>query len=144
MRSIALLLSVIFCLGNTDGKTTRRGLFKKIRDAYIEGRLSANEKRIAKRKEKEKVRRRLVFERNVKTLVKGISKRLKHKRSTVSLIVIGSVVLVVWLCHKGSLGCERAPDTLAETPQGFTQGSRDISAVCVPSRTIQLGAENYD
>ena len=101
-----LVLIAIFLIGNADDKTDRRGFFKKIKDAYIEGRLSANEKRIADRKEAEKMRRRQVFERNVKSLVDGVSKRLKHRRSTVSIVVIGSVVLVVWLCHKGSMGCD--------------------------------------
>ena len=101
-----LVLISIFLIANTETKTDRRGFFKKIRDAYIEGRLSANEKRIADRKEAEKMRRRQVFERNVKSLVDGVSKRLKHRRSTVSIVVIGSVALVVWLCHKGSVGCD--------------------------------------
>ena len=108
---VFVFLSIIIMLGNepspTGNKTNRRGFLKRIKDAYIEGRLSANEKRIVRRKEKEKVRRRLVFERNIKSLVNGISKRLKHKRSTISIVVVGSVVLVVWLCHKGSVGCER-------------------------------------
>ena len=105
-----VFIGIVACLmvGNTNDKTDRRGFFKKIRDAYIEGRLSANEKRIADRKANEKMRRRMVFERNIKSLVDGISKRLKHRRSTVSIVVIGSVVLVVWLCHKGSVGCERS------------------------------------
>ena len=103
-----LVLITVFLIGNDDGKTNRRGFFKKIRDAYIEGRMSANEKRIIERKEAEKMRRRQVFERNVRSLVDGISKRLKHRRSTVSVVVIGGVALVVWLCHKGSVGCERS------------------------------------
>ena len=101
-----LVLITIFLFGNSDDKTTRRGFFTKIRNAYIEGRLSANEKRIVERKETEKMRRRMVFERNIKSLVDGVSKRLKHRRSTVSIVVIGSVALVVWLCHKGSVGCD--------------------------------------
>ena len=103
------MLLTILCLtllANSDGKTDRRGFFARIRDAYLEGRLSANEKRIAERKEAEKMRRRHVFERNIKSIVDGISKRLKHRRSTVSIVVIGGVVLVVWLCHKGSMGCD--------------------------------------
>ena len=110
MRGIALFLSLIFCIGNgektSDDKMDRRGFFTKIRDAYREGRLSANEKRIATRKEQEKLRRRMLFERNVKSLVDGVSKRLRHRRSTVSIVVIGATVLVVWLCHKGSIGCD--------------------------------------
>ena len=104
------LLLIILCsilLANSEPKTDRRGFFVKLRDAYIEGRLSASEKRIADRKEAEKMRRRQVFERNVKSLVDGVSKRLKHRRSTVSIVVIGATVLVVWLCHKGSVGCNR-------------------------------------
>ena len=101
-----LVIITIFLLANGEDKTDRRGFFRKIRDAYIEGRLSANEKRIADRKANEKMRRRMVFERNVRSLVGGVSKRLKHRRSTVSIVVIGSVVLVVWLCHKGSVGCD--------------------------------------
>ena len=100
-----LVIVTIFLLANGEDKTDRRGFFGKIRDAYVEGRLSANEKRIADRNSNEKMRRRMVFERNV-SLVDGVSKRLKHRRSTVSIVVIGSVVLVVWLCHKGSVGCD--------------------------------------
>ena len=88
-------------------KTDRRGFFGKIKDAYIEGRLSANEKRVAQRKADEKLRRRQVFERNVKSLVDGISKRLRTRRSTVGIVVAGSFAMVFWLCHKGSIGCER-------------------------------------
>ena len=109
MYKILLILSLVFIVGN--GETTRRGFFKKLRDNYIAGRLEASatkeEKPIRERKEAEKMRRRVVFERNVKSLVDGLSKRLKHRRSTVMSIVIGGVVLVVWLCHKGSVGCER-------------------------------------
>ena len=96
-------------LANND-KTDRRGFFKKLKDAYVEGRLSANERRIADRKEAEKMRRRQVFERNIKSLVDGLSKRLKHRRSTVTVVVIGGVALVVWLCHKGSVGCDGQQD----------------------------------
>ena len=108
IRLIVITLLAVVLVGND--KVNRRGFFGKIRDAYIEGRLSANEKRIADRKEAEKLRRRHVFERNVKSIVDGISKRLKHRRSTVSIVVIGGVVLVVWLCHRGSVGCERNND----------------------------------
>ena len=110
MRGIALLLSVIFCLGNVDDKTTRRGLFKKIRDAYVEGRLSANEKRIAERIENEKLRRRAVFERNVKTLVDGVARRIKLRRSNFGIAVVGVFVLLIWLCDKGSVGCDSGPE----------------------------------
>ena len=106
-RTVLIGIVVCFMTGNTDGKTDRRGFFKKIRDAYIEGRMTKNEKRIVERKEAEKMRRRQAFERNVKSLVDGVSKRLKHRRSTVSIVVIGSVGLVIWLCHKGSVGCDR-------------------------------------
>ena len=106
-----LIILCIFMLANSEIKTDRRGFFKKVRDAYIEGRLSSAEKRIVERKEAEKMRRRLMFERNVKSLVDGISKRLKHRRSTVSIVVIGGVALVVWLCHKGSVGCDGNKET---------------------------------
>ena len=109
IRSLTILISTVFILGNGSppkGEVTRRGFFTKIKNAYIEGRMSANEKRIAQRKADEKMRRRQVFERNVKSLVDGISKRLKHRRSTVSIVVIGSVALIIWLCHKGSVGCD--------------------------------------
>ena len=109
---LAIFLST-FLIGNGDNKTDRRGFFKKIVTAYREGRATANEKRIIERKEAEKMRRRQVFERNVKSLVDGVSKRLKHRRSTVSIVVIGSVALVVWLCHKGSVGCDSKQQTTA-------------------------------
>ena len=107
LKSLVVIIS-FFLIAADNSKTDRRGFFKKIRDAYIEGRMTKNEKRIMERKEAEKMRRRQVFERNVKSLVDGVSKRLKHRRSTVSIIVIGSVALVVWLCHKGSVGCDRS------------------------------------
>ena len=110
IRLIVITLLAVVLVGND--KVNRRGFFGKIRDAYIEGRLSANEKRIENRVKKEKLRRRRVFERNVKTLVNGMSKRLKHRRSTVSIVVIGSIVLVVWLCHKGSVGCDSNKDNV--------------------------------
>lgn len=111
---LLLLLTTFFLIATDPDKTDRRGFFKKIRDAYIEGRMSVNEerpltrheKRILKRYYKEKVKRRRLFDRNVRSLVDGLSKRLKHRRSTVSIVVIGSVALVVWLCHKGSVGCD--------------------------------------
>lgn len=85
---------------------SKPSLLQRIKDGYREGRRSAEEKRIISRKEAEKLRRRMTFERNVKTLIDGIAKRLKHRRSTVSIVVIGGVVLVVWLCHQGSVGCD--------------------------------------
>lgn len=108
-----LLLSLTFStvsFAEEDGKITRRGFFTKLKQAYIEGRMSANEKRVLERKEAERMRRRQVFERNVKSLVDGVSKRLRHRRSTVSIVVIGGVTLVVWLCHKGSVGCDNRPE----------------------------------
>ena len=105
---LLLITLCIFMLANNDDNIGRRGFLKKIVTAYKEGRATANEQRIVQRKEAEKMRRRQVFERNVKSLVDGLSKRLKHRRSTVSIVVIGGVALVVWLCHKGSVGCERS------------------------------------
>ena len=105
---------------STSEKETRRGFFTKIRDAYIEGRMSANEKRIEERKTAEKIRRRAVFERNVKSLVDGISKRLKHRRSNLGIVIIGGFALGIWLCHKGSLGCEK--DETKESPQHHAKG----------------------
>ena len=103
------LLLIILCfimLANNDDNIGRRGFLKKIVTAYKEGRATANEQRIVKRKEAEKMRRRQVFERNVKSLVDGLSKRLKHRRSTVTIVVFGGFALVIWLCHKGSVGCD--------------------------------------
>ena len=106
---LLLIIAIVFLIANKP--TTRRGFFKNLRDNYIAGRLegatSREEKRIIKRKASEKMRRRKVFERNVKTLVNGLSKRLKHRRSTIMTVVVGGVALVIWLCHKGSVGCER-------------------------------------
>ena len=106
---LLLIIAIVFLIANKP--TTRRGFFKNMRDNYIAGRLEAaatkEEKRILERKESEKMRRRLVFERNIKSLVDGLSKRLKHRRSTIMTVVVGGVVLVIWLCHKGSVGCER-------------------------------------
>lgn len=86
---------------------SRRSFFGKIRDAYIQGRLESNEKRIYERREAEKVRRRAVFERNVKSLVDGVSRRLKRGPNQFKLLVVGGVILVIWLCHRGSVGCNR-------------------------------------
>ena len=107
LKSLVVIIS-FFLIAADDGKTDRRGFFKKIRDAYIEGRMTKNEKRIVERKEAEKMRRRQVFERNVKSLVDGVSKRLKHRRSTVGIVVFGSFAMIFWLCHKGSIGCDRS------------------------------------
>ena len=104
-----LIISCFVLLANNESKTDRRGFFKKLRDNYVAGRLEAaatkEEKRIIERKENEKMRRRMVFEKHRGKLVDGISSRLKHRRSTVMTIIIGGVALVVWLCHKGSLHC---------------------------------------
>ena len=98
-----------------DKQIDRRGFFTKIRDSYLQGRLEAatrkEEKRIIERKQAEKMRRRVIFERNVKTLVGGLSKRLKRGPSYIKVAVIGGVILVVWLCHKGSVGCEHDDET---------------------------------
>ena len=105
-----LIITTAFLIANNDNKTDRRGFFQKIRNAYIEGRLenaSREEKRILKRKTKEKLRRRKWFEKNVNKLATGMSKRLKHRRSTIMTVVVGGIVIVIWLCHKGSIGCER-------------------------------------
>ena len=108
---VCLLLLTFFLIANTESKQTRRGFFKNLRDNYIAGRLEAanskEEKRILERKQNEKMRRRMVFERNVKSLVDGLSKRLKHRRSSIMTAIVGGIVIVVWLCHKGSVGCER-------------------------------------
>ena len=111
---ICLLLIAVFLLGNDDGRTDRRGFFKKLRDNYIAGRLEAatakEEKRIINRYEKEKLRRRKLFEKNVKTIVDGVGKRLKKKPSYILWSVAGGIALIVWLCHKGSIGCDRGRD----------------------------------
>ena len=89
----------------------RRGFFKKLRDNYIAGRLEAaatkEEKRIIERREAERIHRRKLFDRNVRTLVTSVGKRIKKRPSYVWWGVAGGAVLVWWLCRKGSLGCER-------------------------------------
>ena len=116
LMKLCLLLTSLILIGNTESKTDRRGFFKKLRDNYIAGRLEAaatkEEKRILERKQTEKIRRRAVFERNVKTLVDGFSRRLRRGPGHVKLLVIGGVVLVIWLCHKGSIGCDRERDNV--------------------------------
>ena len=102
--------SLLLGYDSADQETGRRGFFRKIRDAYIEGRLSNEEKRIVERKEAEKMRRRFWFERNVNRLTDGFSKRLRHRRSTLSMLIVGGFALGVWLCHKGSIGCERSKE----------------------------------
>ena len=102
---LLLIILCFFMLANND-KTDRRGFFKKIKDAYVEGRLSANEKRIAERKANEKMRRRFWFERNINKIADGMSKRLKRGPRRLGIYVVGGVGLAIWLCHKGSLGCD--------------------------------------
>ena len=106
---ICLLLISLILFGNTESKTDRRGFFKKLRDNYVAGRLEAattkEEKRIINRWEKEKHRRRKMFEKHRGKLIDGISARLKHRRSTVMTVLIGGAVMVIWLCYKGSLYC---------------------------------------
>ena len=103
---IFLLLITISLLGNNPEKMNRRGFFAKIQKAYLEGRHGREHKRWLERHQREKERRRFVKERNIKTLVDGISRRLKRGPSNVKLVVIGGVGLVIWLCHKGSIGCD--------------------------------------
>ena len=104
-----LIISCFVLLANNQSKTDRRGFFKKLRDNYIAGRLEAattkEEKRIINRWEKEKHRRRKMFEKHRGKLIDGISARLKHRRSTVMTVLIGGAVMVIWLCYKGSLYC---------------------------------------
>lgn len=104
--SCALLLFATSAISE-DNRHNRRSFFGKIRDAYIQGRFEANEKRVIERKEAEKMRRRAVFERNVKSLVDGLSRRLKRGPNQFKLIVVGGVILIIWLCHRGSVGCDR-------------------------------------
>ena len=95
---------------SNDEKIDRRNFFTKIRDAYIQGRYEKNEQRIADRKEAEKMRRRAVRERNIRTLIDGVSRRLKRGPSYIKVSVFLGVGLVVWLCHKGSVGCDGKED----------------------------------
>lgn len=110
MKVISILFFSFFLVGNEPPKTDRRGFFTKIRDAYLEGRLSANEKRIAERVEAEKVRRRFWFERNINKLTDGLSKRLKSRPSRFWIYTGGTAAVIIWLCHKGSMGCDRDKD----------------------------------
>ena len=109
MKYLLVLLTVVL-VGSTDDEIDRRGFFKKIRDAYVEGRMTANEKRIAERRAQEKVRRRYWFERNINKLTDGLSKRLQRGPSYIKVAVLGGVVLTIWLCHRGSVGCDRDND----------------------------------
>lgn len=127
--SCALLLFFATSAISDDNKHNRRSFFGKIRDAYIQGRFEANEKRIIERRENEKMRRRAVFERNVKSLVDGLSKRLKHKRSSLSLLIVGGFAFGAWLCYKGSLGCHRGDkrkvpaETIIDEPSSTTESA---------------------
>lgn len=104
----------MFLLANGPKETTRRSFFKNLRDNYIAGRLEAatkkEERKILESKQAEKIRRRAVFERNIKTLVDGFSRRLKRGPGHIKLLVVGGVVLVIWLCHKGSIGCDNTKE----------------------------------
>lgn len=105
-----LIIAINIPVYGSDNKTTRRSFFKRLKDNYIAGRLEAatnkEERRIIERRENEKLRRRAVYERNVKTLVDGIAKRLRQRTGQIKIIVVGGIILVVWLCHKGSIGCD--------------------------------------
>ena len=105
----ALLLWLFLIVPNAkaeEEEVTRRGFFGKIKDAYIEGRLTKNEQRIVQRKAEEKARRRQFFEGNVRRLVDGVSKRLRRGPNQLKIYVILGGGLVLWLCHKGSVGCK--------------------------------------
>lgn len=105
VRYLQLIIFIILIAAENSSTTDRRGFFRKIRDAYLQGRYSAEEKRIVERQENEKMRRRLVRERNVKTVVDGIAKKLKTRPSHVRLYVFGGLAVVIWLCYRGSVGC---------------------------------------
>jgi len=108
MKVLQLLLAMFLVSATTpDDKTDRRGFLRKVKDAYLQGRYSREEKRIVERKEAEKLRRRAVFERNVKSLVDGAAARLKRGPRQVTLVIIGGTALVVFLCLRNSIGCER-------------------------------------
>ena len=108
LRMKVLLLLSLFLLGNEE--ITRRNFFEKLRIAYHEGRGTKEEKRIIKRRIKDKARRQKLFDRNVKTLIDGIAKRLRHKPSAVKFYAVAGVGIVVWLCYKGSIGCDGKED----------------------------------
>ena len=105
-----ICLSFFLVGAKASGDETRQGFLAKLGHAYREGRESAAEKRIVKRKAEEKLRKRLVFERNVKVLVDGISRRIKSRPRQLPIFVIGCTILAVWLCLNNSLGCNRSKD----------------------------------
>ena len=107
MRCLQATILAFFLVGNADDKTTRRGFFAKLKESYLEGRYSREEKRVLDRKQAEKLRRRVVYERNVNRLVDGISSRLKRGPRQLTIFIVGGTTLILWLCHKGAVGCNK-------------------------------------
>ena len=112
MRPIILLILSISSVNEgwgapPDEKIERRTLFKRMRDAFLEGKMSREEKRVLDRKANEKIRRRAVFERNVNKLVDGVSARLRRGPRQLTVYIFIGTGLVGWLCYKGSMGCEK-------------------------------------
>ena len=112
---ISLLVQIVFIQvgwgAPDDDKIDRRSLFKKMRDAFVEGKMSREEKRVLDRKANEKLRRRAVFERNINKLVDGVSARLRRGPRQLTVYIFISAGVVGLLCYKGSMGCEKKKDS---------------------------------
>ena len=106
MKTLQVVFSIFLIAATNDPDTIdRRGFFARIKEAYLQGRYSREEKRILDRKQAEKLRRRVVMERNVNRLVDGISSRLKRGPRQLTIFIVGGTTLILWLCHKGAVGC---------------------------------------
>ena len=110
MTKYLLALSLSTVALAEDDEISRRGFFTKLRDSYLQGRYTSNERRLAERREAQKAHRRAVRDRNIRKLVDGLSKRLQRGPSNIKLGIVVGVGLVVWLCYKGSIGCDGKED----------------------------------
>ena len=152
MRPIILLILSISSVNEgwgapPDEKIERRTLFKRMRDAFLEGKNARLEHRKEFEQNMEKMRRRKVFERNVKTLVNGLSKRLKKRTSSVFIVIGATFVLAVWLCHKGSIGCngsgEKPQSNHSKGVSEFTTGVHSQYSYSDVNIFMEVGNDSY-
>ena len=108
MRKTSIVFLSFFLLAYEDEKP--KGIIETMKEAYHEGRYEANERRIVKRKRREKISRRRFFRKNVNKIISGIEVRLKRKPSRIDLVLYGGAGLAIFLCYKGSIGCSRKDD----------------------------------
>lgn len=109
-RSIFLAFLLVPIPALSEDNMDRRGFFTKLRNSYLEGRYGKVEQRMLQRKQKEKAKRVKIRDRHIRKLVDGLSRRLRHKPSAIKFYAIAGLGMVVWLCYKGSIGCDGKDD----------------------------------